>query len=105
MTNPLIVEAAEDLFVPVLVYNNKPGDAKLLKHFKEPTWNNPVIRYLDGKERDLTPRKELVLSVPETASRMVSSLQKSDHEVPVWLEGLAAPMKQKQLEWATFSMY
>lgn len=105
MTNPLLVEAAEDLFVPVLVYNNKPNDAKLLKHFKEPSWNNPVIRYLDGHERDLTPRKELVLSVAETASRMASSLAKADSEVPAWLNAVAAPTKMKQLEWATFSMY
>lgn len=106
MTNPLIVEAAEDLFVPVLVYNNKKGnDEKVLKHFNEPSWNNPVIRYMDHRERDLTARKELVLTVPETANRMVQSLQRIEANVPAWLQSLAVPTKAKQLERATFAMY
>lgn len=106
MTNPLLVEAAEELFVPVLVYNNKKGeDAKLLKHFKEPSWNNPVIRFLNENERDLTPRKELVLSTPATAARMVDSLQNTDTEAPAWLNALAVPTKAAKLEKATFSMY
>jgi hypothetical protein len=102
----LIVEAAEDLFVPVLVYNNKKGDdEKLLKHFNEPSWNNPVIRYLNDKEEDLTPRKELVLTVPETASRMLGSLQRAGRDTPAWLEGLSIPTRARQMEQATFSMY
>lgn len=106
MTNPLIVEAAEELFVPVLVYNNKRGDdEKLLKHFNEPAWNNPIIRYMDGNETDLTPRKELVLTVPETAQRMANSLRKAKAEVPAWLDGLAVPARAKQLKRATFAMY
>ena len=106
MTNPLIVEAAEELFVPVLIYNNKQGkDASLLKHFGEPSWNNPVIRYMDHREKDLTKRKELVLTVPETASRMANSLRESDTEVPAWLDALAVPTKAKNLEQATFAMY
>lgn len=105
MRNPLIVEAAEDLFVPVLVYNNKQEDAKLLKHFREPSWNNPIVRYMTSKEKDLTPRKDLVLTTAETASRMVSSLKAADKEVPVWLDALAVPTKRRQLRQATFSMY
>lgn len=106
MTNPLIVEAAEELFVPVLIYNNKKGnDEMLLKHFKEPSWNNPVIRYMNHQEQDLVPRKELVLTAAETASRMAASLRKNDTEIPTWLEAIAVPAKAKQLHKATFSMY
>ena len=105
MTNPLIVEAAEDLFVPVLVYNNKSSDEKLLKHFKEPSWNNPVIRYLNSDEKDLTPRKELVLTVAETAKRMTDSIRSMEKDVPAWLDALAVPTKARQLQRATFSMY
>ena len=44
-----MVEAIEDAFVPVVVFNNKGGkDAQLLKRFNEPSWNNPVVRFLDG---------------------------------------------------------
>lgn len=105
MTHPLLVEAAEELFVPVLVYNNKASDAKLLKHFKEPSWNNPIVRYMNAQEQDLTPRKDLVLTVPETASRMASSLEKAGSEVPAWLNAVAAPTKLKNLKLATFAMY
>lgn len=106
MTNPLIVEAIEDQFVPLLVYNNRKGsDARLLKHFNEPAWNNPVVRYLDRSENDLVRRKELVLSVPETASRMRAALEKSGKEVPKYLLALAAPAEQAQLETATFAMH
>jgi hypothetical protein len=105
MTNPLLVEAIEDQFVPVLVYNNKKSDEKLLAHFKEPSWNNPVIRYLDAQENDLTPRKELVLTVPKTAQRMVDSLRSANIEIPSWLEAVAAPARQNEFEQATFAMY
>lgn len=106
LTNPLIVEAAEELFVPVLIYNNKRGnDEKLLKHFKEPSWNNPVIRYLDSSEKDLVPRKELVLTAAETANRMASSLRQHNAEVPAWLQAIAVPTKARKLQQATFSMY
>lgn len=91
--------------MPVLVYNNKSSDAKLLKHFNEPSWNNPVVRYMNHREQDLTARKELVLTVPETANRMAKSLRKAEKEVPVWLESLAVPTKAKKLQRATFAMY
>lgn len=105
MSNPLLVEAAEELFVPVLVYNNKSSDAKLLKHFKEPSWNNPIVRYMNAQEQDLIPRKDLVLTVPETASRMAGSLEKAGKKVPAWLNSVAAPTKLDNLKLATFAMY
>ena len=41
LSQPLIVEAIEDLFLPVVVYNNldQGTDAKLLQRFKESAWN------------------------------------------------------------------
>ncbi len=106
MTHPLLVEAIEDQFVPVLVYNNKGGNDKaLLQKFNEPSWNNPVIRYLDETEKDLVPRKELVLSVSETAQRMVTALQGAKREVPGYLQAAAAPARGSEMETATFAMY
>ena len=56
MSHPLVVEAIESAFVPLLIHNNKQGyDSQILKQFKEPSWNNPVIRYVDkiwqGRDR------------------------------------------------------
>lgn len=106
MTHPLLVEAIEDLFVPLLVFNNKQGtDAQLLKKYNEPSWNNPVIRYLDSSDKDLIPRKDLVLTVEDTAHRMSVALKNAKREVPAYLAAVAAPQKRNELETATFAMY
>ena len=57
LRHPLIVEAAETLFVPVAIYNNIPGDdERVLKAFKETAWNNPVVRIVSADQADLCPR-------------------------------------------------
>ena len=50
LTNPSLVEAVENEFFPVLVYNNRKGgmDEKHLKRFQEPAWNYQVIRFLNA---------------------------------------------------------
>lgn len=53
LTHPLMVELIADRFVPVAIFNNHPGsDAEILRRYDEPSWNNPVVRFLgpDGKE-------------------------------------------------------
>ena len=76
MSNPIVVEAIEDLFVPVLVYNNRKGqDKKMLDQFDEPSWNNPVVRYLDAGGDDLIARKDGVWSTAGTARRMRDALK------------------------------
>ncbi|HEY3245572.1 MAG TPA: thioredoxin family protein, partial [Phycisphaerae bacterium] len=53
LTHPLLVEAIETCFVPVAVYNNIPGaDEQTLKAFKEPAWNNPVVRIIDAESSE-----------------------------------------------------
>lgn len=54
-----MVEAAETLFVPLAIRNNTEGDAdaRVRERFREPAWNNPVVRVLDAESaEDLTPR-------------------------------------------------
>lgn len=105
LSHPLLVEAIEDLFVPVLVYNNKPGqDEKLLKHFDEPSWNYPVARYLDSDEKDLIVRKDKIWTVGATVDRMIAALEKAEREVPTYLQTISAS-HQPKLEKATFAMH
>ncbi len=105
LSHPLAVEAMEDLFVPVLVYNNRKGeDELLLKRFSEPAWNNPVVRYLDGDGQDLIARKEGVWTVAGTAQRMIAALKANDRKVPDYLLMLAAETDSKT-ETATFAMH
>lgn len=51
------VKRIERDFVPVAVFNNVKGaDEKVLTSFKEPSWNNPVVRVMDADRRELAPR-------------------------------------------------
>ena len=105
LSHPLIVEAVEDLFVPVTIFNNKPGyDEKWLKHFKERAWNNPVVRFMTADEQDLIARKDGVWSTEGIAQRMIESLQQAEKEVPDYLTMISMPANTK-IETAEFAMH
>ena len=91
LSHPLLVEAIEDLFVPLAIHNNKPGqDAEVLEQFKEPAWNNPVIRYLDADKTDIIPREDRVWTIGGTARRMIEALEQAERPVPTYLQLVAA---------------
>lgn len=98
-----MVEAIEDLFVPVLVYNNKAEDAALLKQFSEPSWNNPIVRFLNGEGQDLIARQSGVWKIQPMAARMVAALEAANQEVPQYLSDLAIDLTNVQT--ATFAMH
>jgi hypothetical protein len=57
LTHPLMVELIADRFVPVAIFNNRPGaDAEILRRYDEPSWNNPVARFLGPDEVELLPK-------------------------------------------------
>ena len=91
LTNPSLVEAIENEFIPVLVYNNRQGgtDELLLKRYKEPSWNYQVIRFLNAEGHDVIPRKDRVWTTSGVASRMIEALLAVDRPVPQSLEDLA----------------
>ncbi len=90
LTNPLLVEAIENEFFPVLVYNNRKGglDEKYLKRFQEPAWNYQVIRFLDAEGRDIIPRKDRIWTTSGVASRMIEALKTANRPVPPYLKSL-----------------
>ena len=80
----------ESEFIPVLVYNNRPGrDAEILERYGEPAWNYQVIRFLDGSGKDIIPRRDRVWTVEGVARRMVEVLEVRGRGVPLALRGLA----------------
>jgi hypothetical protein len=86
LSHPLLVEAIEDEFVPVAIHNNAPGrDAAVLARFDEPSWNNPVLRFLDDRGRDILPRKDRVWSTGDVAARMIETLETAERDVPAYL--------------------
>jgi hypothetical protein len=57
LTHPLMVELIADRFMPVAIFNNHPGaDAEILRRLDEPSWNNPVVRFLGPDGAELLPK-------------------------------------------------
>ncbi|MEM9237088.1 MAG: VPGUxxT family thioredoxin-like (seleno)protein, type 2 [Verrucomicrobiota bacterium] len=105
LSHPLIVDAIESEFVPLLIHNNQPGkDAELLKRFNEPAWNYQVVRFLDHQGKDLIPRKDKVWTTGPLAERMIQTLEKSGREVPGYLSLLAAE-ESSSLRSAAFGIF
>ena len=102
----MVVEAIEECFIPVLVHNNRKGkDEEILRHFKEPAWNNPVVRYLDADENDLIKRKDGVWTTASTVQRMVAALAAADIEAPRYLTAMATSTPTRSTQVATFAMH
>jgi len=102
---PLLVEAAEELFVPVAVRNNVEGyEAEVLARYEEPAWNNPVVRFVDAKGKDVLPRKDRVWKTGPVLERMTAALVAADRDVPIWLRTLAAETSSHEVQTALFAM-
>ena len=98
-----MVEAIEDHFVPVLVFNNQRQDAELLRSFGEPSWNNPVVRFLDHDRKDVIEREDGVWETGPLAARMIEALEAADRDVPDFLVQVAESRRGKY-ERASFAM-
>jgi hypothetical protein len=106
LSHPLLVEAIETEFVPLAVYNNEPGaDAQVLARYREPSWNNPVVRFFAPDGDELLPRLDGVWTSEGIAERMVRALDRADREVPAWLALAVAELDRKPLERAVFGMH
>lgn len=105
MSHPLIVEAVETEFTPLLIHNNKGGrDAEVMKRYGEPAWNYQVVRFLNSNGEDLIPRKDQVWDTGGIAERMVAALTQAKRPVPAYLTLLAAEHSPR-LKQAVFAMY
>lgn len=91
LSNPLLVQAIEDEFIPMLVYNNRSSgmDRELLERYQEPSWNYQVIRFLNAQGQDVIPRKDRVWTLSGVAERMVKALVAVNRPVPDYLKDLA----------------
>lgn len=107
LTHPLLVEAIEDEFVPILIYNNRSGgtDRQLLKQYGEPSWNFQVIRFVNGEERDIIPRRDRVWDIGSVAARMILTLETVNRPAPNYLRSLATEHDGEHLDKAVFGMY
>jgi len=86
LSNPLLVEAIEDLFIPLVIHNNKGGkDREILNQFKEPSWNNPVVRIVDANGTGLVPRVAGNYSTKGLYNAMHTALTKTYTEIPEYM--------------------
>ncbi len=86
LSNPVIVDAIEEAFVPLLIHNNQQGrDAEILARYGEPAWNYQVVRFLDADGQDVIPRRDRVWEAGPLAARMIETLERSDRPVPAYL--------------------
>lgn len=99
LSNPLLVEAIETGFTPVLVYNNTPDDAATCARFDEPRWNNPVIRVLDAKGAT-TGR----FAGPYTDGALAAFLVAQQPKPATWLVDVARDLATPKAASATFAM-
>lgn len=91
LSDELIVAAASEAFVPVAIFNNEGGDdGRVLKHFGEPAWNNPVVRIMTADEVELAPRLHDTYAKEAVARQMVTALRTGKREVPGYLDALAS---------------
>ncbi len=108
LSHPLIVEAIEDHFVPVVVYNNRlvGRDRELLAEFEEPSWNNPVVRIITPDRRPLAPRLADDITLAATADTLISALAAHKVTPPPWLKALAdeARARKHGTRRATYAM-
>lgn len=106
LSHPLIVEAAEDLFVPVAIFNNAGGaDRAALERFEEPSWNNPVVRLVDAELAPLAPRISGDYSQAGLLEGMQAALTRAGRPVPTYLSNLARELSLPPTKTAHYSMY
>lgn len=90
LTHPLMVELIADRFVPVAIFNNRPGaDAEVLRRYDEPSWNNPVVRFLGPDGDDLVPRLADRYDARGLHERITAVLEKHSDGVPGYFRLLA----------------
>ncbi len=105
MSHPLIVEAIETHFVPLVIYNNKGGaDGKVLKKYKEPTWNNPVIRIVNNKGKDIVKRHSGAYEPAAVVNTIQDAILASNQIAPNYINLLQKELSNHTEE-AILSMY
>lgn len=106
MTDPLIIDAVENSFVPLLIHNNRKGkDTEVLKKYKEPAWNYQVIRFLTKDGKNIIPRHDKINTKLALSSRMIQALETAKQPVPATLRLTQLATDTRNLETAAFSCH
>ena len=89
-----------------MIRNNVPGyEQEILERYDEPTWNNPVVRFIDAAGADVIPRKDRVWTTGGVLGRMQETLVAAKRDVPAWLRTAAQETASGDVETALFAMF
>lgn len=107
LSHPLMVEAIENEFIPLAIFNNKQGDdARVLAKYGEPSWNNPVVRIVDGQGKDLVGRVAGNYSAKGLYDAIGRSSLKTGRPIPGYVEALGQELTNAaKSEEAYYQMY
>lgn len=106
LSHPLMVEAIENSFVPLAIFNNKGGkDREVLRKFGEPSWNNPVVRIIDTEGKGIVKRIGGDYSALTLCQRMKEALVNQGKEVPEYMSLLEQELAANNGEEAYYQMY
>lgn len=106
LSNPLMTEVIENEFIPLAIFNNKGGeDAKILKKYNEPSWNNPVVRIVNENGDNLVERLASDYSAKGLYKRMEKALGVYGNALPVYMKLLGKEFSVPNTQEAYFKMY
>ncbi|MCI5058442.1 MAG: thioredoxin family protein [Flavobacteriales bacterium] len=94
LSHPLMVEAIENEFIPLAIYNNKGGrDKEILDLYREPSWNNPVVRIVDENGKDIIDRLAQDYSARALHGAINLALTRSGKQVPEFINVLGEELR------------
>ncbi len=106
LSDPMIVEAIENEFVPLAIFNNIKGeDSRVLEQYGEPSWNNPVVRIVDAAGSDLLSRLAGNYDRAALLLQMSLALRKHGSGSPKYIELHRAALSSQTTETAYYKMY
>lgn len=110
LSHPLMTEAIENEFIPLAIFNNKGGkDRQILNKYKEPSWNNPVVRIVNDKGENLVRRVASDYSAKGLYQAMIKALESIGNTIPEYVKILGKELSttttDHNLQEKHFKMY
>ncbi|WP_405206010.1 VPGUxxT family thioredoxin-like (seleno)protein, type 2 [Aquimarina sp. LLG6339-5] len=105
LSHPLMVEAIENSFIPLAIFNNKGGkDAEILRKYNEPSWNNPVVRIVDSNGDEVIKRIGNDYSALRLCESMQQAIEEKGRKIPEYINLLAQELSVKKAHKTYYKM-
>lgn len=106
LSNPLVVDVIENYFIPLAIFNNKGGDdKKILEKYKEPSWNNPVVRIVNSEGENIAKRVSGNYSASGILDAINQSFAERQMTIPQEILLLQDILNTNPTSEVTYSMY